>query len=148
MTTPITILLLEDNPADIELTREALSHRKLLLNLEVVTDGSAALDFLMQRGAFADRPRPDLIILDLNVPRLSGKDVLAQIKSTEGLKRVPVVVLTSSAAEIDIVESYDLGANCYVNKPLDFSSFQEIVAALESFWFTVVRLPTAAEAKE
>ncbi len=148
MTQPIKILLLEDNPADIELTSEALSHQKLRLKLDVVTDGSQALDYLHQRGAYADKPMPDLIILDLNVPRLSGKTVIADIKSTEGLKQIPIVVLTSSFADRDVIESYDLGANCYVNKPLDFASFQNIVASLETFWFTVVRLPTTEAAAE
>ncbi|UOM34758.1 response regulator [Acuticoccus sp. I52.16.1] len=148
MTEPIKILLLEDNPADVELTREAFLNRKLRLTLDVVHDGNEALDYLHRRGVYVGRTLPDLVILDLNVPRVSGKSVIAEIKSTELLKRLPIVVLTSSSAETDVIESYDLGANCYVNKPLDFSSFEDIVVALESFWFTVVRLPTIEEATE
>ena len=145
MTSPIRVLLVEDNPADIELTREALGHKKLRIDLDVLTDGASALDYLMQDGEYANQALPDLIILDLNVPRVHGRDVLAEIKSTTRLKRIPVVVLTSSSAEIDVAQSYDLGANCFVNKPLDFDAFQNIVSSLEAFWFTVVRLPPADE---
>lgn len=141
MSEPIRALLVEDNPADVELTEEALSQHKLYINLDVVVDGAEAVAYLRARGPERDLPYPDLIILDLNVPRIHGSDILSEIKSTPVLKRTPVVVLTSSSAETDIVKSYELGANCYVGKPLDFSSFQDIIASLENFWFTVVRLP-------
>jgi len=135
------VLLVEDNPADAELTREILEANKLHLDLHVVVDGRDAIDFLHKRGRFAAAPRPDLIVLDLNVPRVHGKDVLAAIKQASDLRIIPVVVLTSSAAETDILESYDLGANCYVTKPLDLRSFERIVKSLECFWFTIVALP-------
>ena len=108
----------------------------------MVTDGAAALDYLNRTGSYRGQAAPNMIILDLNVPRVSGRDVLAFVKSNEHLKRVPIVILTSSAAETDVAQSYDLGANCYVTKPLDFGAFQNIVTSLETFWFTVVCLPT------
>lgn len=144
MTHSITVLLLEDNPADVELTREAFGEEKLVVNLEVVTDGAAASDYLHQRGRYADAKVPDLIVLDLNVPRVSGMDILAEIKSNDALRAIPVVILTSSQSETDIVSSYKLGANCYVSKPLDFSAFLNIVKTIENFWFTVVKLPPRA----
>lgn len=139
--TPIEILLIEDNPGDVRLTQEALAGAKIITKMSSVVDGEAALDFLNQRGHCADVPRPDLIILDLNLPRVSGHEVLGHIKSHESLRRIPVVVLTSSEAEEDIVRSYDLHANCYVRKPVDIGSFIEVVNGIEDFWFTVVRLP-------
>ena len=142
MSHPIKVLLVEDNPADVELTREALGTGKLHVDLDVVTDGAAALDYLNRTGSYRGQAAPNMIILDLNVPRVSGRDVLAFVKSNEHLKRVPIVILTSSAAETDVAQSYDLGANCYVTKPLDFGAFQNIVTSLETFWFTVVCLPT------
>lgn len=141
MSQPIRVLLVEDNPADVELTEEALAGQKLLVHLDVAIDGAEALAYLRSQGPGHHSPYPDLIILDLNVPRIHGTDILDEIKSTPTLRRTPVVVLTSSSAETDIVKSYELGANCYVHKPLDFSSFQDIIASLENFWFTVVKLP-------
>lgn len=137
------VLLVEDNPADADLTRESLSSDKLHLQLSVVGDGIAALDFLSQRGAYADASLPDLIVLDLNLPRKDGREVLSEIKQDPQLRRIPVVVLTSSDAESDIVRSYDLGANCYVTKPLNLEAFQTIVSSIEEFWFTIAKLPPA-----
>ena len=137
----IQILLIEDNLGDIRLAEEALSESKLRLQLSVVRDGQAALDYLNQTGDFEDVPRPDLILLDLNLPKYSGKEVLAYIKSRAELKHIPVVVLTSSQAEEDIVESYRLYANCYISKPLDFDQFIKVVKSIESFWFSIVKLP-------
>ena len=142
---PLRVLLVEDNPADIDLTRDSLETSKLHVELLVATDGVAAIDFLEQRGEYQNAPYPDLIVLDLNLPLTDGRAVLAHIKSSESLRRIPVVVLTSSAAETDIVRSYELGANCYITKPLDFRSFQSIVQMLEHFWFTIVKLPPPAE---
>lgn len=141
MANTIEVLLVEDNPADADLTREALEASKLVLNLSVVVDGEQCIDFLRQSGRFSGAPRPDLILLDLNLPRISGREVLAEIKGDPGLRTIPVVVLTSSAAETDVVQSYDLGANCYITKPVDLSSFMSIVASVNEFWFTVVKLP-------
>ncbi len=141
MANTIEVLLVEDNPADADLTREALEASKLVLNLSVVVDGEQCIDFLRQSGRFSGAPRPDLILLDLNLPRISGREVLAEIKGDTGLRTIPVVVLTSSAAETDVVQSYDLGANCYITKPVDLSSFMSIVASVNEFWFTVVKLP-------
>ena len=141
MSKPIDVLLVEDNPADVDLTRESLDSSRLFVNLHVAVDGVEALDFLYRRGSFEMVPRPDLILLDLNLPRRDGRQVLAEIKADSTLRRIPVVVLTSSEAETDIVKTYDLGANCYISKPLDLGRFQDIVSAIEGFWFTVVRLP-------
>jgi two-component system response regulator len=138
----IEILLVEDNPGDVELTRENLESCKLANNLHVVNDGIAAMQFLTNQPPFADVPRPDLVLLDLNLPGKDGREVLAEIKKDQHLRRIPVVILTSSDAEVDIVKTYDLGANCYVQKPLDLARFERIVQAIEDFWFTVVKLPT------
>ncbi len=138
---PLRVLLVEDNPADAELTREALQENHLSVDLSIVSDGVKAVDFLHRRGAFARARRPDIIVLDLNLPRLHGKEVLASVRAAAELRVVPVVVLTSSAADQDVRESYELGANCYVTKPLELHSFQDIVRTLEAFWFNVVRLP-------
>jgi two-component system, chemotaxis family, response regulator Rcp1 len=138
MNRAVRILLVEDNPADVELARETLAHGKLHLELTAVSDGVQALEAL--RGA-KGQPMPDLILLDLNLPRKDGREVLREIKSDDHLRRIPVVVLTSSDADTDILRSYDLGANCYVTKPLDLRAFQAIVQAVEDFWFTIVRLP-------
>jgi CheY-like chemotaxis protein len=138
---PIRVLLVEDNEADADLALETLATSRLLLETSVVTDGTRAMDYLNRRGAFASARRPDLILLDLNLPKLSGREVLAAIKKSPALRAIPVVVLTSSSAETDIVESYTLGANCYVTKPVDLRAFQAIVHAVEGFWFTVVKLP-------
>lgn len=141
MTEPIQVLLVEDNPADADLTREAMEASKLYLHLSVVPDGEKCLAWLAGNGADSPPARPDLILLDLNLPGLSGRDVLAEIKRNEQLRRIPVVVLTSSEAENDIVQSYNLGANCYITKPVDLRSFMHIVTMVNDFWFTVVKLP-------
>ena len=138
---PVEILLVEDNPGDVRLTAEGLREGKIRNNLRVVGDGVEAMAFLRHEGKYADAPRPDLILLDLNLPRKDGREVLAEIKSDDDLRRIPVVVLTTSSAEQDIVRSYDLAANCYVTKPLDFEAFVEVVKSIEEFWFSIVRLP-------
>lgn len=138
---PIEILMVEDNPGDVDLTRDALENGKMRNNLHVVSDGVAAMAFLRKEGSFADMPRPDLILLDLNLPKKDGREVLAEIKSDDDLKRIPVVILTSSCAEEDIMRSYNLHANCYVNKPIDFNQFLKVVKSIENFWFSIVMLP-------
>jgi two-component system, chemotaxis family, response regulator Rcp1 len=138
---PIDILLIEDNPADVRLTREALNEAKVLNALHVVEDGIEALAFLRKQGQFAGSSTPDLILLDLNLPKKDGREVLAEIKQDENLKLIPVVVLTTSRAEEDIVRSYDLHANAYVNKPVDLKHFLEVIRTIEQFWLAVVTLP-------
>ena len=140
---PITILMAEDNATDVMITKEALVHAKLLNTLHVVSDGIEAMDFLYRRGKYAKAPRPDLILLDLNMPRKNGQEVLAEIKADDKLKFIPVVILTTSKAEEDVIKAYGLHANCYVVKPVDFEVFAEVVRSIEQFWFSVVRLPTA-----
>lgn len=140
-TRPLSILLVEDNPGDVRLTREALLENKVLHELHVVGDGEEALDFLYRRGRHEGAPAADLILLDLNLPRKDGHEVLAEIKGDEDLRRIPVVVLTSSGAETDIARSYGLHANCYVQKPVVFDRFAEIVRQIEQYWFAVVTLP-------
>jgi chemotaxis family two-component system response regulator Rcp1 len=137
----IEILLVEDNPADVRLTREALKEAKVRNQLHVVEDGVAAMEFLTRHGQYADAPRPDLILLDLNLPKKDGREVLEDIKMDDNLKRIPVVVLTTSQAEEDIVKSYNLHANCYVTKPVDLDQFITIVKSIEDFWLTIVKLP-------
>ena len=137
----IEILMVEDNPGDVRLTREALKGGKVLNQLHVVEDGVAALDFLYQRAPHQNAPRPDLILLDLNLPKMDGREVLARIKSDDSLKVIPVVVLTTSQAEEDVLRAYRLSANCYVTKPVDLHQFNRIVQAVEEFWLTVVSLP-------
>jgi len=131
----------EDNPGDVKLTRKALDEGKLANNLHVVTDGVEAMAYLNAEGEYAGRPRPDLVLLDLNMPRMDGREVLEALKSDDDLKRIPVVVLTSSEAEEDVVRSYELHANAYLTKPVDFDGFLDIVASLEEFWLEVVKLP-------
>ena len=138
---PIEILLVEDNPGDIRLTQEALQDAKVRNNLHVAQNGAEALEFLRREGAFADAPRPDLILLDLNLPVMSGMEVLSAIKADSDLRTIPVVVLTTSQAEKDVVKAYNLNANCYVTKPLDMDQFVEVVKSIESFWFSIVQLP-------
>ena len=138
---PIDILLVEDSPTDVLLAQEALEQAKVLNNLHVVSDGVEAMEFLRQQAPFEDAVRPDLILLDLNLPRKDGREVLAEVKADPLLKRIPVVVLTTSQDEQDIFRAYGLHANCYVSKPVDFERFTEVVRAIESFWFTVVSLP-------
>jgi chemotaxis family two-component system response regulator Rcp1 len=138
---PIEILLVEDNPGDARLTMEALKESKVHNRLSVVEDGLDALAFLCRKGKYANSPRPDLILLDLNLPKKDGREVLADIKTDESLKRIPVVVLTTSKAEEDILKTYDLHANCYITKPVDLDQFVKVVKTIEDFWFTIVKLP-------
>jgi len=135
------ILLAEDNPGDVMLTKKALEKGKLANNLHVVTDGVEALEFLRREGEYEDSPRPDIILLDLNMPRKDGQDVLKELKNDDDLCRIPVVMLTSSESEEDIAKSYELNANAYLTKPVDFDGFIEIVNRLENFWFKVVKFP-------
>jgi CheY-like chemotaxis protein len=139
--TAIRILMVEDNEGDVLLTTEAFRAAKVANNISVARDGVEAMDFLHRRGAFASAPRPDLILLDLNLPRRDGRQVLADIKADADLRSIPVVILTSSKAEEDVVKAYELAANCYITKPVDFSSLMRVVNAIESFWLTVVSLP-------
>lgn len=138
----IDILMVEDNPTDVRLTEEALNGAKMLNSLSVVGDGEAALDYLYQRGRYASVERPDLVLLDLNLPALDGREVLRIMKSDENLKTIPVVVLTVSNSEADMLRSYNLGANCYVTKPVDFQRFIEIVRSINDFWLTALVLRT------
>jgi len=138
---PVEILLAEDNPGDAKLTRKALEQGNIINNLHVVTDGVEALEYLRQEGEYADKPRPDLMLLDLNMPRKDGREVLEAIKTDADLRRIPVVVMTSSEAEEDIVQSYDLHANAYLTKPIDFDGFLDVVGSIEEFWLSVVKMP-------
>ena len=138
----LQILLVEDDPGDVELTRESLNDSKLLISMHVVEDGVEAMAFLKREGKYSDAPRPDLILLDLNLPRKDGRAVLAEVKSDDSLKMIPIVILTTSTAEEDILKTYNLGANCYITKPVGLAQFTSVVQAIEGFWFTVVRLPT------
>ena len=138
---PIVILLVEDNPGDVDLAREALDTGKLHNTLKVVRDGVEAMDFLRKKGKFSDAPRPDLIILDLNLPKKDGRQVLAEIKEDENLKRIPVVILTTSSAEEDVLQTYNLHANCYITKPIDIQQFLHVVRTIEEFWLSIVVLP-------
>ena len=139
----IQVLLVEDNPGDVRLTREAFKDAKVHLEMHVVNDGVEATDFVNRRGAYADSPRPDLILLDLNLPRKDGRDVLAEIKADPSLKSIPVVILTTSASDVDIESSYLLHANCYISKPVDLDGFLSVVRSIDDFWFSVVKLPPA-----
>ncbi len=141
VTSPIEILLVEDSPGDARLTIEALKDAKVLNHISVAEDGVEAMAFLRQEGEHAQAPRPDLVLLDLNLPRKDGREVLAEIKADKSLAQIPVVVLTTSQAEQDIVKSYQLHANCYITKPVDLDQFMTVISAVESFWLTVVRLP-------
>jgi chemotaxis family two-component system response regulator Rcp1 len=142
---PAEFLLVEDNPGDVRLTREALRESKLRNNLSVVGDGIEALAFLRQEGRYADAPRPDIILLDLNLPRKDGREVLAEIKDDPRLRLIPVVIITSSEAEQDVLKSYGLHVNCYVTKPVDLEQFIKVVQSVEMFWLTVVKLPSEIE---
>ncbi len=137
----VEILLVEDSPGDIRLTQEALKDSKISNNLHIAMDGEEALAFLKKEGKFSEKPRPDLILLDLNLPKKDGREVLAEIKKDNDLKRIPVVVLTISEAEEDILKSYNLYANCYITKPLDLNQFLKVILSIENFWFTIVKLP-------
>jgi len=138
---PVEILLIEDNPGDVRLTEEAFKEGKVLNRLSVVGDGVEALEFLRRENKYAHAPRPDIIMLDLNLPKKDGREVLAVIKGDEKLRRIPVVVLTTSQAEQDILKVYDLNANCYISKPVDFNTFINVVRSIENFWLTIVMLP-------
>lgn len=142
---PIEILLVEDNPGDVRLTLEALKEGKIYNNLTVVEDGAEALAFLRREGRHAQAVRPDLILLDLNLPKKDGREVLADIKNDESLRRIPVIVLTSSQAEEDILKAYDNYANCYVTKPVDVDQLFKIVKSIENFWLAIVKLPPKGE---
>ena len=138
---PVEILLVEDNPGDIRLTVEALKEAKVRNNLAVAKDGMEAMAFLHREGKYADAPRPDLILLDLNLPKKDGHEVLAEIKAEEDLRFIPVVVLTSSEAEQDILKVYGLSANCYITKPVDLGQFITVIKSIEDFWLQIVKLP-------
>lgn len=139
---PIEILLVEDSPGDVRLTREALRDAKVRNVLHVVADGLEATAFLLRQGKYASAPRPDLILLDLNLPKKSGREVLEEIKMDSSLSTIPVVILTTSAAEEDILRSYQLHANCYITKPVDLDQFLRVVKTIDSFWLAIVKLPT------
>ena len=138
---PVEILLIEDNPADVRLTREALGSDRLWNNLSVARDGVEAMAYLRREGTFAEAARPDLILLDLNLPKKDGREVLAEIKADADLKLIPIVVLTLSAAEEDILKSYGLYANCYITKPVDLRQFMKVMNSIENFWLAIVKLP-------
>lgn len=140
----IEILLVEDNPGDVRLTQEALKESDVKSNLNSVMDGAEAIKYLSQTGEYESAKKPDLILLDLNLPKKDGKEVLTLIKSDEDLKLIPVVVLTTSNAESDIFKTYDLHANCYITKPVDFNHFIQVIKSIEEFWLNVVRLPSEA----
>lgn len=139
----VEILLVEDNPGDVRLTREAMREAKVANTLHSVADGVEALQFLRREGPFADAPRPDIILLDLNLPRKDGREVLSELKADPDLRMIPVVVLTTSRAEEDVIKSYQLYANCYISKPVDLEEFMAVVRAIDDFWLTIVRLPAA-----
>jgi len=138
---PIEILMVEDNPADADLTRETMENSKMYVTMHVVGDGVEAMAFLRRTGKYANAPRPDLVLLDLNLPKKDGKEVLAEIKADQDLKRIPVVILTISKDEEDILKSYNLHANCYITKPIDLNQFVKVVKSIEDFWLTIVKLP-------
>ena len=138
---PIEILLVEDSASDVRLTREAMDSAKVLNNLNVVGDGVEAMNYLRREGKYANAPRPDLILLDLNMPRKDGREVLAEVKGDPDLKRIPVVILTVSKAEEDVLKAYNLHANCYISKPVNLAQFLKVVESIESFWLTIVELP-------
>lgn len=142
----VEILLAEDNPGDVRLTIEALKESKIANRLSVVNDGVELLEFLRRRGQYADSPRPDLVLLDLNMPRMDGREALAEIKNDPALRQIPVVVLTTSQAEEDILKTYDLHVNCYITKPVDLDQFIKVVRSIEDFWLAVVKLPSTEAA--
>ena len=140
----LEVLLVEDSPGDVRLTREALKDAKVHINLHVAPDGAEAMAFLKREGDYANVPRPDLILLDLNLPKKDGREVLAEIKESESLKSIPVVILTTSASEEDILRSYRLHANCYISKPVDLDGFLKVIRSIDSFWLSIVKLPREA----
>ena len=137
----LQVLLVEDNPGDVRLTEEAFKDAKVQLEMHVAVDGVEAMEFLHREGKFAESPRPDLILLDLNLPRKDGRDVLAEVKGDPSLMTIPVVILTTSASDVDIESSYMLHANCYISKPVDMEGFLTVVKSIDDFWLTVVKLP-------
>lgn len=139
---PVDILLIEDNPGDARLAKEALFESKIKNNLYIVEDGEQALNFLHKKDGFEDKITPDLILLNLNLPKIDGREILAQIKQDQVLKSIPVVILTTSVAEEDILKTYNLHANCYITKPLDLDQFIKVVRSIQDFWLTIVKLPT------
>ncbi len=141
MSQPINILLVEDNPGDVRLTVEALKEGRVRNQLSVVSDGVEALAFLRNQVPYTDAPRPDLMLLDLNLPKKDGREVLAEIKDDPNLRCIPVVVLTTSEAESDVLKSYALHANCYIKKPVDLDQFINVIGTIEDFWLTIVKLP-------
>jgi CheY-like chemotaxis protein len=145
---PVEILLVEDSPSDTEITVEALTEAKVRNHLSIVEDGVQALEFLRRQGKFGGAPRPDLILLDLNLPRKDGREVLAEIKMDDSLKTIPVVVLTTSRAEQDVLQAYKQHANCYITKPVDFEQFLNVVHSIESFWLMLVTLPDGAQSAQ
>ena len=140
----IDVLLVEDSPGDVRLTREALKDAKVHISLHVVSDGVQAMAFLRHESPFADSPRPDLILLDLNLPKKDGREVLKEIKESASLGSIPVVILTTSASDLDILKSYSLHANCYITKPVDLEGFLKVVQSIDHFWLSVVKLPRAS----
>ena len=143
----IEVLLVEDNPGDVRLTKEALSEANRDIRLHVACDGEEAMAFLLREGVHAKEPRPDLILLDLNLPRMDGREVLGQIKTHDSLKRIPTIVLTTSEAEADITKSYQLQANCYLTKPVQLAAFENLVTSINDFWLTRAKLPRAGQAR-
>jgi two-component system, chemotaxis family, response regulator Rcp1 len=141
-TMPIEILLVEDSPGDVRLTQEAFKDARVLVNLQVAVDGEEAMAFLKREGKYSSKPRPDIILLDLNLPKKDGRAVLAEIKEDPNLQTIPVVILTMSASEGDVLKSYSLHANCYITKPVDLDGFLKVVKSIDGFWLSVVRLPT------
>lgn len=140
---PVEFLLAEDNPGDVRLTKEALRESKISNNLNVVPDGVEAMAFLRRDGKYADAPRPDVILLDLNLPKKDGREVLAEVKADPSLRLIPVVIITSSEAEQDVLRTYELHANCYVTKPVDLEQFIKVIQSIETFWLTIVTLPSS-----
>lgn len=139
--TPIQVLLVEDNPGDVRLTQEVFKETKIRNKLHVITDGIEVMPFLRREGKYCDLPRPDLILLDLNLPKKDGRELLAEIKNDPALRHIPVVILTTSRADEDILNSYDLHVNCYITKPVDLEQFIKVVKGIEDFWLTIVKLP-------
>lgn len=137
----LRVLLVEDNPGDADLTKDAMEAGNRRVTVDVVTDGESAVDYLLRHGPRGDAAAPDLIVLDLNLPKMSGREVLAEIRRHTHLRAIPIVILTSSSDRTDVMASYDLGACCYVSKPLGLAAFQAVVRAIDGFWFTVVRFP-------
>jgi chemotaxis family two-component system response regulator Rcp1 len=145
--TPTEVLLVEDSPGDVRLTREAFRDANESIHLHVACDGVEAMAFLKKEGTYANTPRPDIILLDLNLPKMDGREVLAHIKEDESLRTIPIVILTTSVAEVDIVKSYQLRANCYLSKPVQLDEFEALVKSINDFWLTEVKLPSQRESE-